>query len=202
VGSSMIALLALAGACSVRDSSNGTSEIESYDAAVHSQTTEDALAFINAHPNSHLVGDLIESLPPDVAAQVCFDMPNGIAGRVATSCQQTRDAAVILPPAMPTPALAIAGPVVSATAGCAGVPPNLMPAVGNAAADVESNTSSAVAAVPVTPHPASEKTAKTIVPPVQVAAADPGIIQGTSRVEEVYHGRGGKAGEGGGARNR
>src|SRR5262245_54686613 len=169
--SSVIALLALVGACSVRDSSNGTSEIESYDAAVHAQTTEAALAFIDAHPNSHLVGDLIESLQPDVAAQVCFDMPNGIAGRVAGSCQRTQDAVAIVPSAVPTPALAMAGPVIGATAGCAGVPPNLVPAVGNAVADVGSNTSSAVAAASVMPRPAQEKIAKTVVPPVQVAAA-------------------------------
>jgi hypothetical protein len=199
---SSIALLALVGACSIHDSSSDRSEIESYDAAVHSQTANGALAFINAHPNSHLVGDLIESLPPDVAAQVCFDMPNGIAGRVARSCQQTQDAVAMLPVAAPTPALAIAGPVISTTTGCAGVPPNLMPAVGNAAADVGSTTSRAAATVPIESLSAPEETAKTVVPPVQIAAAVPETTQSISRVEEAYHGRGGKAGEGGGGRNR
>ena len=68
-GASAVALLA--GGASARA---GMSEMDSYTRAVASAGREDALAFINEFPESLLVDDLIESLPPVVAPQVCADL--------------------------------------------------------------------------------------------------------------------------------
>jgi hypothetical protein len=83
-----VALLALVGACSI---STSTSEIDSYDAAVQSSTADGALAFIKTHPTSHLVTDLVESLPPNVAVQICGDLPAGTASKAVRACDQLRD---------------------------------------------------------------------------------------------------------------
>src|SRR5262245_4668126 len=50
------------------------SEIDAFDKAVTSGSKEDALAFIHGFRSSHLVPDLIDLLPPDVAAAVCADL--------------------------------------------------------------------------------------------------------------------------------
>src|SRR5215510_15198227 len=50
------------------------SEIESFDKAVTSGSKEDALAFIHEFGSSHLVPDLIDLVPLDVAAAVCADL--------------------------------------------------------------------------------------------------------------------------------
>ena len=63
------------------------SEIDSYDRAVTSQSKEEALAFIEEFRSSHLIGDLIESLRPEVAREVCADLPNGIS-RARRACEQ------------------------------------------------------------------------------------------------------------------
>ena len=63
------------------------SEIDSYDRAVTSQTKEDALAFIEEFGSSHLIGDLIESLRPEVAREVCADLPSGVS-RARRACEQ------------------------------------------------------------------------------------------------------------------
>ena len=52
-------------------------EIDSYELAVTSQTKENALAFIEEYSSSHLIADLINSLPPAVANAVCADLANG-----------------------------------------------------------------------------------------------------------------------------
>ncbi len=52
-------------------------EIDSYELAVTSQTKENALAFIEEYSSSHLIADLIDSLPPAVANAVCADLANG-----------------------------------------------------------------------------------------------------------------------------
>jgi SPOR domain len=64
-----------------------TSEIDSYDRAVTSQTKENALAFLEEFRSSHLVGDLIESLRPEVAREVCADLPSGVS-RARRACEQ------------------------------------------------------------------------------------------------------------------
>jgi hypothetical protein len=63
------------------------SEIDSYDRAVTSQTKEDAIAFLREFGSSHLVGDLFDSLRPDVARQVCAEIADGIS-KARRACQQ------------------------------------------------------------------------------------------------------------------
>ena len=65
------------------------SEIDSYDRAVTSQAKTDALAFIEEFRTSHLIGDLIESLRPEVAREVCADLPSGVS-RARRACEQLR----------------------------------------------------------------------------------------------------------------
>src|SRR5262245_18580081 len=63
------------------------SEVDSYERAVISQTKEDALAFIENFRSSHLTGDLIESLRPEVAREVCADLPGDVS-RAQRACEQ------------------------------------------------------------------------------------------------------------------
>jgi hypothetical protein len=70
-----------------------TSEIDAYDRAVTSQSKENALAFLSEFRSSHLVGDLIESLRPDVAREVCADLPSGVS-RARQACEQLRQTPV------------------------------------------------------------------------------------------------------------
>ena len=65
------------------------SEVDSYERAVISQTKEDALAFIEDFRSSHLTGDLIKSLRPEVAREVCADLPGGVS-RARRACEQLR----------------------------------------------------------------------------------------------------------------
>jgi len=65
------------------------SEVDSYERAVISQTKENALAFIEDFRSSHLTGDLIESLRPEVAREVCADLPGGVP-RARRACEQLR----------------------------------------------------------------------------------------------------------------
>jgi hypothetical protein len=75
------------------------SEIDAYDRAVTSQTKEAALAFLEEFRSSHLVGDLIESLRPNVAREVCADLPSGVSG-ARRACEQLRNVPVAeVPPA-------------------------------------------------------------------------------------------------------
>jgi hypothetical protein len=60
-----------------------TSEIDSYQLAVTSQSKETALAFIEEFGSSHLVGDLIESLQRDVAREVCGGLSSGPSSALA-----------------------------------------------------------------------------------------------------------------------
>src|SRR5262245_21982588 len=87
-GSSLVAAV-LFGACSI-DAGN-SSEIESYDLAVRTQTVATSRAFLEQYRNSHLVSDLIESLPPDIALQVCGDLPAGTTSKGVRACEQYRD---------------------------------------------------------------------------------------------------------------
>jgi hypothetical protein len=189
------ALLAIVGACSI---STSTSEIENYDAAVQSQTAESALAFINANQGSHLVGDLIESLPPNVAVQVCSEMPSSASGRTARSCQHMREVVATTATA-PAPAFVAAAPVPGASAsadslGCGGVPFKLAPASGDTVAAVEPSAN-------VKPSKKKAATAKVVLP-VQVAEAYTRETAISSGIEPVAKGRGGNSGDGGGGAHR
>src|SRR5262245_47578900 len=67
-------------------------EIDSYELAVRSQTKADALAFIETFHSSHLVGDLIESLSPEIAQQVCADLRGGGPERARRACAALQEA--------------------------------------------------------------------------------------------------------------
>jgi hypothetical protein len=56
------------------NASLANSEIDAFDKAATSGSKEDALSFIHEFGSSHLVPDLIDLLPPDVAAAVCADL--------------------------------------------------------------------------------------------------------------------------------
>jgi hypothetical protein len=100
LGASVVALLATGARAAA-----GMSELDRYAQALTSASREDALAFIQEFPESPLVDDLIESLPPVVAPQVCADL-SGAGPRLAQdACKQFQG-----PPAVAT--AVIAAPVV------------------------------------------------------------------------------------------
>jgi hypothetical protein len=57
-----------------RDTVADLSEIDSFQRAVSTQSTSDAIEFIKNFGSSHLVPDLIELLEPSVAREVCSDV--------------------------------------------------------------------------------------------------------------------------------
>jgi hypothetical protein len=62
------------------------SEIDAYDRAVRSQSQDAALAFLGEFPSSHLVGDMIQSLRPDLAREVCASLRGGGPGAARRAC--------------------------------------------------------------------------------------------------------------------
>jgi hypothetical protein len=182
-----LALLTIVGACSM---STSTSEIDGYEVAVHSQTAEGALAFINANRGSHLVGDLIESLPPSVAVHVCSEMPSSVSGRTVRSCQHMREAVATTPtasaPVLAAATLASGAGASAGNLGCGGV---LAPAAGNTVAAIEPSAN-------VDPFKSKAKTALVA---LEAYSRETAI---TSDVEPVANGRGSNGGEGGGAVHR
>ena len=68
-------------------STGQTSEIDIYEMAVRSQSKTEALNFIKAFHSSHLVDDLIQSLSPEVAQQVCADLNGGGPARARKACE-------------------------------------------------------------------------------------------------------------------
>jgi hypothetical protein len=72
----ILSISALVCITSATDAAAATSELDSFEAAVTSQDKRAALAFIDEFPSSHLVGDLIELLRPEVAHEVCADLPS------------------------------------------------------------------------------------------------------------------------------
>jgi hypothetical protein len=122
-GGSSVVVLALAAACSV--GSGRSSEIDSYDSAVRTQSVAESRAFVDKFRTSHLVGDLIESLPPDVALQVCEDLPFGTSAKARRSCERLRDS-IATQPAAPNASIqvAAASPIVMPTGAtnCVGTP--------------------------------------------------------------------------------
>jgi hypothetical protein len=116
-------LLGLVAACSI--DAGETSEIDSYDLAVQTQSVTAARAFVKQYRTSHLIGDLIESLPPDVALQVCGDLPVETAGKAARSCSQLQDTIATEPAAPNGPAqIAASASIVMpiASSDCVGTP--------------------------------------------------------------------------------
>jgi hypothetical protein len=75
----LLSACALACTIAATDAAAATSELDSFEAAVASQTKQAALAFIGEFSSSHLVGDLIELLRPEVAHEVCADLPSSAA---------------------------------------------------------------------------------------------------------------------------
>lgn len=77
------------------------SEIDAYDRAVSSQSKDAALAFLDEFRSSHLVGDLIESLRPDVAREVCASLRGGGPHATRRACTQLPQAAAAEPAERP-----------------------------------------------------------------------------------------------------
>jgi hypothetical protein len=90
---------AIALAVGIGHSTSQTSEIDAYEAAVRSQSKTEALSFIKNFGSSHLVGDLIESLPPEVAQQVCTDLQGSGPARARQACEALREALAVQPDA-------------------------------------------------------------------------------------------------------
>jgi hypothetical protein len=73
------------------------SEIDAYDRAVSSQSKDAALAFLNEFRSSHLVGDLIESLHPDTAREVCASLHGSGPRAARRACTRLPQAAAAEP---------------------------------------------------------------------------------------------------------
>jgi hypothetical protein len=121
------------------------SEIDGYDRAVTSQTKDDALAFLRKFRSSHLVGDLIESLRPDVAREVCAELPSGVSS-ARRACEQLREAPVA--EAAPGSGGDATGSTQSSVAAAPTQPIETQPIAGVAPAPA---TTGAAAAAPTTP---------------------------------------------------
>jgi hypothetical protein len=80
------------------------SEIDAYDRAVSSQSAEAALVFLGEFRSSHLVGDLIESLNPDVAHEVCARLVGEGPAAARRACTQVPQAATAEPADKPATA--------------------------------------------------------------------------------------------------
>jgi hypothetical protein len=78
--------------------------------AVRSQSKTEVLNFIKAFHSSHLVGDLIQSLSPAVAQQVCADLNGGGPAKARKACEALPTAAAVqptVPPAEVAPVYAL-----------------------------------------------------------------------------------------------
>jgi hypothetical protein len=83
----LLATLTLVVTSATTDTEAAMSEIDSFEAAVMSPDKEAALTFIEQFRSSHLVDDLIELLRPEVAHDVCANLPSGAAG-AREACQR------------------------------------------------------------------------------------------------------------------
>ncbi len=100
--SSGVAVLFAAASCAPSQ----TPEIDSFSRAVAAQEKEEALLFVDQHRSSPLVGDLIELLRPEVALDVCSDMPSGVSREGRRACEQLQATAAtdpVLGPSKPLP---------------------------------------------------------------------------------------------------
>ena len=77
---------------SSKDANAKLSEIDGFDQAVTAGSVEDVLGFIDAFPSSHLVIDLIELVPPDVATRVCASLPDGAGSLARRACNSVQEA--------------------------------------------------------------------------------------------------------------
>jgi len=149
-----------------------TSEIDSYDAAVTSQSKAEALSFIRTFGSSHLVGDLIGSLPPEVAQQVCAELQGDGPARARKACEVIREAFAVqpvLPAAEIAPAAGSAAvdPVSTGADTSAGVSSEDEPAAGSAAVDPVSTGADTSAGVSPEDEPAA---GSPVVDPVSIGA--------------------------------
>jgi hypothetical protein len=80
-----------------------TSEIGAFELAVRAQTKEGAFKFIDEFGTSHLVGALVESLPSDIASQVCREMSGAAARNARRSCEPLQTVAAVSAAASPPP---------------------------------------------------------------------------------------------------
>src|SRR4029453_4333963 len=80
-----------------------TSEIGAFELAVRAQTKEGAFKFIDEFGTSHLVGALVESLPSDIASQVCREMSGAAARNARRSCEPLQTVAAVSAAASPLP---------------------------------------------------------------------------------------------------
>jgi hypothetical protein len=137
-----LAMLALVAACSI--GAGESSEIDSYDLAVRTQSLTAARAFVEQHRTSQLVGDLIESLPPDVALQVCRDLPTGTARKAERSCRQLQNTIAANPAASNEPVQIAATPskvMPIASSDCVGTPHVAQPMVSTSMTKVKQTAS-------------------------------------------------------------
>src|SRR5262245_19679674 len=79
-GIAATAVIALSG-----DARAQLSELDAFQHAVDTRSRQDALAFIESFGSSHLIPDLIDLLPPDVAMEVCASL-SGAAPRIHAAC--------------------------------------------------------------------------------------------------------------------
>ena len=82
---------AIALSTGIRSRTSQTVEIVSYQAAVKSQSKAQALNFISTFSSSHLLGDLIVSLKPEVAEQVCADLQGSGPRKTRIACEVLRE---------------------------------------------------------------------------------------------------------------
>lgn len=75
------------------------SEIDGFEQALAADSKEGVLDFVKAFPSSHLVIDLFELLPPDLAAQVCADLPSDVSSAGRRACNSLKDAIALAPAA-------------------------------------------------------------------------------------------------------
>ena len=80
-----------------------TSEIGAFELAARAQTKEGAFKFIDEFGTSHLVGALVESLPSDIASQVCREMSGAAARNARRSCESLQTVATVSAAASPPP---------------------------------------------------------------------------------------------------
>jgi hypothetical protein len=82
------------------------SEIDAYDRAVSSQSKDAALAFLREYRSSHLIVDMIESLRPDLAREVCTNLQGGGPGAARRACSSLPPADAAQPKQAPVAKLA------------------------------------------------------------------------------------------------
>ncbi len=178
-----VVLVAIASACSINTSA---SEIDRYQSAVNTQTKAEALKFIDQFGNSHLVPDLIESLPPDVALEVCTELSGSTADNAARSCEPLMTIAHVAPAASSVPPPPHRVPTVEVPVAKLKLPPparshQIAPAAGVATPETPAQTASVHTEVsPVVDEPSAPAGLTT-----PSAAADPGRLESTNAKEEV-----------------